>query len=426
MSIIFQDQSKHGCVDLEAIEELTRSVMHNVGAFFLETLLNTISEPHTADSAPCAHGHRARRIEVREKRVQTVLGNITLRRNYFYDAPCGHGWCPKDRMLGLEGSSFSPGVRRMMARVGATRAFAMGEQDLWELAGLTVSAKAIERECHRIGPAADEYSRRVCDEVETGPIETMYISMDGTGVPMVKNEIMGRHGKNSPQAKTREVKLGCVFTQTGSDEQGKPVRDESSTSYVGAIETAEHFEERITTEAVRRGVYRAKRVVVIGDGAAWIWNIVKDVFPRAITIVDLYHAREHYWNIAHLFFPAASLREKRWTEKRKEELDAGDVGAVIRAIVRLTVRTKEQAEECRKTILYFRKHRKSMQYDRYRKMGLFTGSGVMEAGCRSVVAQRLKLSGMHWTLDGANSICMLRCLFFSHRWEDFWQYRAAA
>ena len=314
----------------------------------------------------------------------------------------------------------------MMARVGATRAFAMGEQDLLELAGLTVSTKAIERECHRIGPDADAFSRRSYEEETTGPIETMYILMDGTGVPMVKKETNGRRGKNTPQAKTREVKLGCVFTQTGIDDQGNPIRDESSTSYVGAIENAEQFEERIRIEAVRRGIDRAKRVVVIGDGAPWIWGIVNDVFPRVTTIVDLYHAREHYWNLAHLFFPAASHKQKRWTEKRKKELDAGNVSAVIRAIKRLPAKTKELADECRREMFYFRRYRKSMRYDRYRALGLFVGSGVMEAGCRSVVGQRLKLSGMHWTLDGANSICSLRCLLLSQRWEDFWQYRAVA
>ena len=108
---------------------------------------------------------------------------------------------------------------------------------------------------------------------------TLYIAIDGTGVPVVARESEGRKGKqNRERAKTREAKLGCVFTQTRLDDQGRPRRDEHSTTSVGAIESAEQFGPRIYAETVRRGLKRAGRVVVVGDGATWIWNLADEHF----------------------------------------------------------------------------------------------------------------------------------------------------
>ena len=253
------------------------------------------------------------------------------------------------------------------------------------------------------------------------------VCMDGTGVPVVKKETLGRKGKGEDgQAKTREVKLGCVFTQTGIDDQSRPVRDEMSTSYTGSIETAEIFGQRIYREAMRRGMNFAGETVVIGDGAPWIWNIADEQFYGAIQIVDLFHAREHYWNVARAFFGHEKVRLQQWTEERRKELDDGRPEAVIVAIKScLTLYGHNQAI-CEREMCYFEKNKERMRYATFRKKGLFVGSGVLEAGCRTVVGQRLKQSGMHWTVKGANSIIALRCNILSNRWEDFWEYRAAA
>jgi hypothetical protein len=130
---------------------------------------------------------------------------------------------------------------------------------------------------------------------ETIPI--LYIRMDGTGVPVTKEE--RREGKVEGQpAHTREVKLGCVFTQTSWDEEGYAVRDPDSTTYTGAIETAADFGRRMYREAWDRGWSRAQKKVVLGDGAEWIWNVADEHFPGAVQIVDLFHAREHLWESA--------------------------------------------------------------------------------------------------------------------------------
>jgi hypothetical protein len=365
--------------------------------------------------------------------VLTVLGEVKVSRAYYYDRECGRGTCPKDEALDIEGTSFSAGVRRIMGRVGAYRPFGLGHEDIKEIAGISVTAKEIERVCNKIGRQAEEFFNRQAAEALSDkviPIKSvpkMYICMDGTGVPMVKKEVLGRQGKGEDgNAKTREAKLGCVFTQTMVDEKGRPVRDESSTSYVGAIETAEDFGGRMYAEAKRRGIDSAKDVAILGDGAPWIWNIADECFPGATHIIDLYHAREHYWEVGKVVLEHNKEALNKWAEKRRRELDDGDVEKVIKAIKLLSPSTGKGKELCEKAVNYFEKNKERMRYNLFRKHGFFVGSGILEAVCKTVIGQRLKQSGMHWTVDGANHIIALRCCLFSNRWEDFWESRVSA
>ena len=210
------------------------------------------------------------------------------------------------------------------------------------------------------------------------------------------------------------------------DEEGHPKRDEDSTSYVGAIETTEAFGNRIDAEALRRGLEGAQRVCVIGDAAPWIWNIAEEHFYRAIQIIDLYHAQEHYWTVARAVFGGHQEKLKQWTERRRKELNEGKVEFVIKAIRRLAVSNPAHVEIAESEIAYFEKNKHRMRYAEFRRQGLFVGSGVVEAGCRTVIGQRLKQSGMHWTVKGANNIIALRCCILSNRWEDFWEQRVPA
>jgi hypothetical protein len=135
--------------------------------------------------------------------------------------------------------------------------------------------------------------------------------MDGTGVPVVKKETEGRKGKTDRQAAhTREAKLGRVFTQSAWDKEGFAIRDPDSTTYIGAIETAEEFGRRLYLEAWKRGWSRTKKKVVIGDGAEWIWNLTAEHFPGAIQIVDLYHARQHLWELVRKLHPNHEVSQK--------------------------------------------------------------------------------------------------------------------
>lgn len=425
-----KEKASDGSFDLESFEMSIRSGMHGIGGKMLETLLNA-NGGHCGATLPGENNHAAVFVEYRKKKLLTILGEVTVNRAYYHDKEGHFGFCPKDEALDIVGTRYSPGVRRLISKVGALRPFDLGHQDLYELADIRITAKEVERQSHSVGAQIALFHNAQGEAAlseKVSPIKAvprMYISMDGTGVPVVKRETADRRGKNGDQAKTREAKLGCVFTQTGLDKDGRPIRDEQSTSYIGAIETADDFAKRLYQEAKRRGIERAGEICVIGDGALWIWNIADEQFHGACQIVDLYHAREHYWSIAKTCFKNKE-EQNQWAEDRRLELNDGNVEGVLKAIETLASLPGTDKDLCERERGYFEKNKKRMRYADFKKRGLFVGSGVMEAGCRTVVGQRLKQSGMHWTVSGANNIIALRCSLLSHRWEDFWEHRAAA
>jgi hypothetical protein len=322
----------------------------------------------------------------------------------------------------------------MMAVVGSESSFDGGREQLALLAGLKVTAKAVERQAEAIGSHIE-----ACEQVEihrakqlelpdvcVPAVPVFYVEMDGTGIPVVKAETEGRPGKvEGEPAHTREVKLGCVFTQTTTDQQGRPVRDEASTSYVAAIEAAEAFGLRLYTEAWRRGWGRAQKKAVIGDGAIWIWNLADQHFPGAIQIVDLYHARQHLWELSAKLFPNHEKARKRWMARCLNRLERGKIEPLVKILRGLQTRNEELARIVLNEAEYFARNAERMRYPAFRAQGLFIGSGVIEAGCKTIIGARLKCSGMFWTVRGANAIMALRCCRRSHRFEDYWATRAA-
>src|SRR5271167_1404568 len=306
--------------------------------------------------------------------------------------------------MDVSNTECSPGVRRMLAVVGHQAPFEQGRPQMELLAGLSFLTKAVERTSEAIGEdiaAAQQQAIQQALQLELpiplGPrIPMLYVEMDGTGVPAVRKETQGRSGKQEGEAAhTREAKLGCVFTQTTVDEEGYPLRDEASTTYTGAIETAEEFGRRLYSEAWHRGWARALKKVVLGDGAEWIWNQADLHFPDATQIVDLYHARQHLWDLAAQLYPNDSPSQKRWVMQEKDKLDQGEIESLVAALRSLQASHPDLV----KTIL-------------------------TEAGCKTVIG-RLKQSGMFWTVRGANAIIALRCCQLSGKFEDYWEARRA-
>jgi hypothetical protein len=278
LQVIFQDRRKTGRFDLEAIEEAVRSAMHQAGAAALGELLPFPAPAADQRRRACSCGQEAAYRELRSKPVLTAVGWVEVSRPYYLCAHCQRGQFPADVELDIENTEFSPGVRRMEALVGQEAPFDHGRQQMKVLAGLEVTAKAVERTAEAIGA---DLAQGQQEEIQTAlqldlpvvvgqAIPILYVQMDGTGVPVVKQETVGRPGKSEGQpAHTREAKLGCVFTQTHWDEKGYPIRDPDSTTYNGAIETAEEFGKRLFLEAWRRGWSRARMRVVMGDGAEY-------------------------------------------------------------------------------------------------------------------------------------------------------------
>lgn len=433
LEVIFSARRKSGKLDLEAVETATRAAMHRAGAAVLSELLS--SSEAAPRKVPCACGRQAPYHDTRPKQLTTVLGEVCFERAYYRCPHCRKGQCPRDRELDVKGTECSPGVRRMMALVGSETSFEQGREQLELLAGLELTAKAVERHAEALG--ADIAAREQVEierakqlelpEVCAPAAEVLYIEMDGTGVPVVAAETVGRVGKTPGRpARTREVKLGCVFTQAATDDQGQPLRDEDSTTYTAAIEGAEEFGLRLYSEAWRRGWSRAKKKVILGDGAPWIWNLAHQHFPGAIEIVDLYHARQHLWELSQKLFPDDEPVRDRWTGRLLDKLDQGRIEALVKTLRRFHTTSKELAHLLANGADYFAGNAERMRYPEFRKQGLFVGSGVVEAGCKRVIGARLKRSGMLWTVRGANAIIALRCCRMSGRFEDYWEARSAA
>ena len=252
------------------------------------------------------------------------------------------------------------------------------------------------------------------------------MEIDGTGVPVVKKETEGRRGKQEGQPPhIREVKLGCGVTSPGVDKENHPIRDEASTTYTGAIENAEEFARRIYSEAFQRGWARARIKVILGDGAIWIWNIAAEQFPGAILIVDFYHASEHVHKLSRLLFPTDEGARRQWTKVAMYLLANGEIESLVTILRGLLPHCLAVAEKLETEAQYFERNAEKMRYPKFRAQGLFVGSGVIEAGCKTVIGSRLEQSGMFWTVQGANRIIALRCCRMSGKFEDFWAARAA-
>jgi hypothetical protein len=420
---------------MEALEQGMRAAAMKDGAIALAALLQNVAdhEPGPVTCPRClalmeSHGQRS-------KEVITLLGEATIERAYYV---CGRPECdgrlfPKDALLDIRHTSFSPGVRRLMAKSGARESFAGAEEDLWEYSGIRVGAKDVERVAEAIGADIEQRGQVVRAEAMAGhapspgkPIPVLYVACDGTGVPVTKRETAGRKGKQlDGNAKTREAKLGCVFTQVSTNAKGFPLREEGSTTYTGAIETAEIFGERLYAEALTRGLSRAEMVVILGDGAHWIWNLAAMHFPDAVHVVDLYHAREHLYVLLKLIFPSGEFYKARCKEW-SDWLEKGQVEQIISAASQVLAKEEHARKAATTEIAYFKTNVERMRYADFRSRGLFVGSGVVEAGCKTIIAARMKKSGARWSVRGANDIIALRCTLASSRFEDYWAERASA
>jgi len=413
-----------------------RAAMHRAGAAALGQLLRGHPPGAGEREIPCGCGRQARYREMRSRHVLTAVGRIEFLRPWYLCSHCHNGQFPADAGLDINGTDLSPGVRRMLALVGAEAPFDHGRRQLELLAGPEVTTKAVERTAEAIGGdiaggEQHEIQRAVQLDLPVivgEPIPILYIELDGTGIPVVKKETVGRQGKTEGRpAHTREVKLGCVFTQTTWDKEGYPIRDPASTTYTGAIENADEFGKRIYLEAWNRGWNRAQTKVVMGDGAEWIWNDADVYLPGAIQIVDLYHARQHLWDVARSLHPNDDDSQKAWMKvHQKRLLDRGKIEKLVLSLRSVKPAGPELADKIRVEADYFEKNAERMRYPKFRRQHLFIGSGVIEAGCKTVIGSRLKQSGMFWTVRGANAIIALRCCHLNGRFEDYWAARPAA
>lgn len=414
----FQAQVPDGFT-VQQLEGLVRTAVFKSANAIVGFLLQAAADRIDAAYQPKPGEVRKGRVSIK---VQCIFGTFTMQRDYYYHPGKKCGYYPADAGLGLE-NGFTPALNKLVCLEGADEiCYQKAEAHLQETAGITVDARQIQRVVQRFGPAAQHWQeRKAVPGTECAPV--LYVSADGTGVPMRKSELDGRKGKQPDgTAKTRQVYLGCVFTQHNQDEKGRPVRDYNSTTYLSFLGPITDFAPSLRQEAIRRGMSKAEKTILLIDGAEGLECMGRDYFPGCVQIVDFFHAMEHASHtlvalLGNKEHPDYKPRLRQWAKR----LLKNGVAKLI-AETRQESAGRRQATTVEKELGYFVRNIARMQYGTFRKAGFFIGSGVVEAGCKTVIGARCKQSGMHWGVPGAQNILALRCIHASRRLSDFWKF----
>lgn len=425
---------------LEAIE---RAAQHSAAQIGLAAVAGIVdwAARHTPARTDCPQaqegaGHGARLVARRTKTVRTLLGSIETTRGYYHCGVCRYGFAPLDTRLGITGTSLSPGLARACALAGAEMPYAKSRQFITTVTGLDLaSTSTLARTTRAQGARArDLIAAEHAAAAIPGPVaaantdgpDLCYIVMDGTGAPVLPSECVGRPGKDPTKrdgrAGTREVKIGCFFTQIGRDPAtGDPVQDPGSATYISTFEPAGPFGAHAKAEYHRRGFDQIRQPIVLGDGAKWIWNIADQHFPAATQIVDYFHAREHLADLTKILTPVLA-DPVIFEQALIDHLDLGDTTAIADAVDNLDLpqHAPDLAKPAATEVGYFTGHHHRMQYTDFRANGYYIGSGPVESACNTIVKQRAKRAGMHWTIQGLDPVLALRTLQQSGRDQILW------
>ncbi len=361
---------------------------------------------------PCACGHTATYRRQRPARVTTLLGAVVITRAYYLCSHCRHGHAPRDQQLGCRAGSTSAGRDELLALLGATA-------DSFAAASALLERLTLVHVCPNLARAATETLGQVLQTTERQIVTAAWdagglppavaapprlcLSMDGV---MVHTE-----------EGWREYKLGSVYTTATRPSPTRPGHEEvhaRDVSYVGDVTDAATFGQRLWCEAARRGVLTAQEVVIVADGAHWIWDLAAEHFAGATQIVDWYHAAHYVWQAAHAVYGEGTPLAKRWARRRLAELWAGQVPKVLAALRR----HRQGGPGVEEALTYYTNHQHRMCYADYRARGLPIGSGTMESGCKQIVTARLKQAGMIWSLAGARAVAAVRTWLKSGRWHE--------
>jgi hypothetical protein len=408
---------------VQQLETLLRTAIFKPANALVGELLQAAADRIDAAYQPKPGEQRKGRQTIR---VQGIFGCFPLERDYYYHPGRKQGHYPADAALGLEAGN-TPALARLVCLEGAdANGYAKAEKHLRETGGIEFSARQIQRLVQRVGGEAQGWQEREFTpaEAEACDATVMYVSADGTGVPVRRAELVGRKGKQADgSAQTRQVYLGCVFTQHKVDDAGHPVRDWESTTYVSSLESINEFGPMLRQEALRRGMGQARRVILLLDGAEGLAHMGLRDFKDAVQIVDFFHGLDHAGEVLEALLgskehPEYKARRGRWARR----LLRNGVRNLI-AETRREAATRGCAEAVAKELGYFVRNEARMQYGTFRANGWFIGSGVIEAGCKTVIGARCKQSGMFWSVPGAEHILALRSIGASFRLEDFWKHR---
>lgn len=419
------------------VEQTMREVMQQIGQQSLAMLLNEMGQPK-AKKLRCACEGELTYQGQRPATIITVFGRVTYHRAYYSGCTCGKGQTPLDEHLRLNAGAVTIGLAQLLALAGIQFSYQESQAWLREFLLFEVSENTIRQETERMGALQAEIEKELITQSqdldwlqerqrqEGAAPQTLYCAIDAA-----KTRIEPRKQPKEPHEDWRDMKVLVWFdAQPDPSAQHRTHRRQNQRQeiplravhkrYACEIAEAETFGKLLWATACQADADRAERLVFLGDGAPWIWNLVQTNFANAIQIVDWYHAEEHLETVARAAFSDAE-QQKAWLQATSQDLWEGRVEEVIQACQTLAQRCPEAARNAH----YFSVHAERMRYDRFRQMGLMIGSGVIESGCKQIVTQRLKLPGAQWQLEGAVYTAKARAAWLSGQWQTLCQRRAA-
>jgi len=415
--------------DLDGIEQRLQDLTRRVLGEVVEAVVRAIAAREAVPAPRCATCHQPMRLvdRHRARQVQGLVGDYRVDRPY-YVCDAGHqGVAPLDARLGLGPGALSPGLARVACRLGIEDSFGETADALQETLRVDVPREAIRRITEGIGQVAEDEEQAAIRRAQAGHAPLAETSTVPAGAALLV-EVDGALVHLDDD--WHEVKVGLAAPlgpSTHTDPQsGRATLVMGTPSYCAGFESAELFWYRAYVAACRQGLGSVSLalVVVLGDGADWIWHYAARFLAigsaSIVEIVDIYHAWEHLGTVAAAVFGAGTPAAVAWVEPLKGKLHDDGVAPVLAALTALTPSDPPASEEVRKAIGYFTTHATRMDYPRFRAAHLPIASGAVESSCKTLIEEREKGAGMRWLKNDAQTVASLRALWRSGRWKTFW------
>lgn len=411
---------REGVPPLEEIEEQVRDLVFRLGLDLLQGAINLVGSGYQAEGPRCECGAAMEFERYQGKSVLTLFGPLTVRRAYYTCAPCHRGQAPLDYALHLDHTGLSGGLQNAFCRTVGRMSFEEASQFLVSLHYPEIPASTARRLTWEVGrelrrqqehvAAASWQTTQPPPREQADPPARLYISMDGTSVHLTRG--------------WSEMRLAAIYeTEEVRQPDGQTVPRTVRPTYLPFRGNVETFGQLVYVEAARRGLEEAGEVIILGDGAEWIWRQARQLCPEAVCIVDWWHATEHLWDAAQALFGEGSAAAKDWERQRESELWEGQVEKVLAALQEALPAAGEGRQVIQEQITYCTNQRNRMHYDEYRACGYQVGSGTVESACNRVIGQRLKQAGMIWSEEQAVAVATIRAALLDGRWDDFWRQR---
>lgn len=358
------------------------------------------------------------RKELRTRRIISAVGEVSYRRWYTVDGKGSSGF-PADDALGII-CGCTPEAAKRICHMGArSQSYKEASRSLELVGGISVSPNTIQRLIGKVGPRMAEWAgKRQPATVRPERDVAVCLQMDMTGVRMLKKYLVGVKGKDGVP-KGRQIKCGVVFLlERGEDGRYRKVPD--SSVHIVSFGDLVEFSAELDKAREKLGAGLMAKLIVISDGAEWIWNMVADRFKEAFGVVDFWHAAGHLYEMCEYIHGEGKAATETFTVLR-HKLKRYGVNCVIRYFESLELPPKKRSG-VEKRLHYFRSHRARMQYHIYRREGWPIGSGEVEGACKSLIKQRTDLSGQRWSPQGALNVLWVRALVNDSLHDQFWSY----